>query len=123
MLTKPCHGWTELRLEDRVYPLSYLTDIPMEWLDRAIFGLESGQPFTVRAQLEPETLTCVVSEAGCLVNDVEWYRFGMADFCRALHDDLSACPEDWAAFGYHGPAPERKRDLCKKLQRLEVLLK
>lgn len=40
MLTKPEWGWTDFSLEGTsAYGLSYLDDIPVEWLDQAIHGL------------------------------------------------------------------------------------
>ncbi len=121
MLTKPNHGWTDFQLEGQVYSLSYLTSIPMEWLDRAIFGLESGQEFSVRAMLEPGELRCIVTKGGSSIlteaGEVR-SRVGTMEFCRRLHRDLTAFPEEWAAFG-GVTVPELQR----KLNQLARLLK
>ncbi len=120
MLSKPSQGWTAFQLEERTYFLSHLTNIPMEWLDRAIFGLGSGQEFTVRAMLEPGELRCIVSPAGSRIvtpDGEEWSHVGTMEFCRRLCGDLAAYPEDWAAFGKTSP-----RDLHHKLKRLKILI-
>lgn len=37
MLTKPDYGWSDFQLEGTsIYRLSYLDDIPFEWLEQAI---------------------------------------------------------------------------------------
>ena len=49
MLTKPEAGWSDFSLDGTsVYTLSYLDDIPFEWLDEAIHGLEILNPFCVK---------------------------------------------------------------------------
>ena len=41
MLTKPDCGWSDFNLDGTSeYPLSYLDNIPFNWLDDAIHGLK-----------------------------------------------------------------------------------
>ena len=47
MLSKPKQGWTEFSLGGVEADLSYLTNVPIEWLDQAIHGLETLKPFAV----------------------------------------------------------------------------
>ena len=53
MLSKPQHGWTYFSLSESSYSLSYLSNIPLEWLERAIVGLETLLPFEVYGYCEP----------------------------------------------------------------------
>ena len=66
MLTKPEAGWSDFSLDGTsVYPLSYLDNIPFEWLDDAIHGLETLNPFCVKGFMEPGRFICVVSFWNC----------------------------------------------------------
>ena len=50
----PVNGWTLFSLEGTESQLlSYLDDIAPEWLDQAIHGLKTLQPFCVKGFLEP----------------------------------------------------------------------
>ncbi len=138
MLSKPQHGWTDFQLEGLgAYGLSYLDDIAPEWLDQAIRGLETMQPFCVTGYLEPGRLLCTVSDWNCdIVIEEDWpgasevysSPTGMLDFCRALHGDISRHLEDWAAFGAgisrDGKSLAAKERLLKeKLDRLQGLIR
>ena len=65
-------GWADFQLPGTYpYSLSYLTPVPFEWLDAAIHGLETLQPFCVKGYLEPGRMICtpsvireLMSEAG-----------------------------------------------------------
>ena len=66
MLTKPEAGWSDFSLTGTsAYPLSYLDNIPFEWLDEAIHGLEILNPFCVKGFMEPGRFICVVSFWNC----------------------------------------------------------
>ena len=65
MLTKPEAGWTDFSIDkEHIYSLSYLTDVGIEWLDQAIHGLETLEPFTVHGFCEPNRMLCTVSYDG-----------------------------------------------------------
>ncbi len=102
MLTKPLHGWTDFQLDDTsVYSLSYLDDIPFEWLDSAIIGLKNKHPFCVKGCLEPGTFCCRVGLCGCQVEtegEIECSDTDMLTFCKYLLEDIGQNTEDWAAF-------------------------
>lgn len=54
MLSCPVNGWTLFSLEGTESQLlSYLDDIAPEWLNQAIHGLKTLQPFCVKGFLEP----------------------------------------------------------------------
>lgn len=59
MLSCPVNGWTLFSLEGTESQLlSYLDDIAPEWLDQAIHGLKTLQPFCVKGFLEPMRMIC-----------------------------------------------------------------
>lgn len=135
MLTKPKAGWTDFSLPGTgVYGLSYLDDIPFEWIEQAIHGLETMLPFCVKGFLEPRRMVCVVSYWNCYVTveDDErqllkegdfthaYSHTSMLEFCRALYEDINADVDGWADFvDYQNEdREEKKRRLREKLVRL-----
>ena len=142
MLSKPQAGWSDFHLEGTsTYGLSYLDDIAFEWLDQAIHGLQTLQPFCVKGFLEPDRFLCMVSYWNChvliedderhqLVKDdivVEYSHTSMLDFCKCLYDDISENIEEWAAFVDYGyddnyPMEEKKKVLEDKLKTLKYLI-
>ena len=125
MLTKPLHGWTDFSLGTEIYYLSHITNIPLEWLDRAIFGLETLLPFEVRGDCEPGQMVCTVAFSHCHIrfrNDrtcEESVPVTMLEFCKQLHRDISANLDAWTTWGTHGVT---KEDLQRRLDRLQKLM-
>ena len=139
MLTKPDCGWSDFSLDGTsVYPLSYLDNIPFEWLDDAIHGLETLKPFCVKGFMEPGRFICVVSFWNCHIicededrdpldpqNTIhEISHTSMLQFCQQLYDDISENLDDWACWDYD---PEldfdtNKEELIIKLARLKELI-
>ena len=139
MLTKPEAGWSDFSLDGTsVYPLSYLDDIPFNWLDDAIHGLETLNPFCVKGFMEPGRFICVVSFWNCHIicedenkdplipqNTIhEISHTSMLQFCQQLYDDISGNLDDWARWDYD---PEldfdtNKEELIIKLARLKELI-
>ena len=139
MLTKPEAGWSDFSLDGTsVYPLSYLDDIPFNWLDDAIHGLETLNPFCVKGFMEPGRFICVVSFWNChiICEDEDKYPLipektrheishtSMLQFCQQLYDDISENLDDWACWDYD---PEldfdtNKEELIIKLARLKELI-
>jgi hypothetical protein len=110
MLTKPEAGWSYFSLDGTsVYPLSYLDDIPFEWLDEAIHGLEILNPFCVKGFMEPGRFICVVSFWNCHIicededrdpldpqnTTHEISHTSMLQFCQQLYDDISENLDKW----------------------------
>ena len=139
MLSCPVNGWTLFSLEGTESQLlSYLDDIAPEWLDQAIHGLKTLQPFCVKGFLEPMRMICVVSSWNChiLVEDDdrdplnpeevlhEISHTSMLEFCRQLRDDIRANLEQWVRFvDYHEEDLEEKRlRLEQKLAELDTLI-
>lgn len=132
MLGKPEHGWTDFSLGDSIYSLSYLTNIPLDWLERAIFGLETLQPFAVCGNCEPGEMVCTVDMQECRIRfEDEIHRkddallqivpVSMLDFCRILYEDISSHIDDWTQWNcsYH----ITKEDIQSRLDRLQRLIR
>ena len=141
MLSKPKYGWTDFQLEGTSsYSLSYLDDIPLEWLDQAICGLKQMRPFCVKGFLEPRRFLCLVSYWNCHIlveedgreplgeTDItsECSHTSMLTFCRLLHRDISSHIDEWADFECRADEDdgclEKKKLLTKKLKVLEKLI-
>ena len=140
MLTKPEAGWSDFSLDGTsVYPLSYLDNIPFEWLDDAIHGLETLNPFCVKGFMEPGRFICVVSFWNCHIicededrdpltpqnTRHEISHTSMLQFCQQLYDDISENLDDWAcwdAFDEELDFDTNKEELIIKLARLKKLI-
>ncbi len=139
MLSKPDCGWSDFQLEGTSkYGLSYLDDIALEWVDQAIHGLETMQPFCVKGFLEPDRFLCIVSYWNChiILEDETQVPFGMdsvgyelshtnmLQFCQYLYEDVSQNLDEWAAFvSYDGEVNQKKKKaLAKKLACLKKLI-
>lgn len=141
MLTAPIHGWTDFQLPGTSkYRLSYLRDVPFEWLDQAIHGLESLYPFTVEGFLEPDRFLCTVSYWNCyvLVEDdesapmseeriaamrPELSHTNMLEFCQYLFEDISVCKRKWFKFCSHSATNREMLVLLnRRLNKLKNLI-
>ena len=131
MLSKPQHGWTDFTLGELRFSLSYLSNIPLEWLDRAIFGMETLLPFEVAGYCEPGRMVCTVNHLECRIvfendrcrqNDriSEVAPINMLDFCSQLHKDLLDHIEDWQ--NWNSSFHLTKEDLTLRLDRLQKLI-
>ena len=139
MLTPPKNGWTDFSPEGTgEYGLSYLSDIPFDWLEQAVRGLATDTPFCVTGELEPGLFVCSVGYRNSRIFEKEDDRsgdspddcvaespVGMLDFCRLLHEDLSADLEGWACWSPFSPDEEfepRIRELVRRLGELRTLI-
>ena len=131
MLSKPQHGWTHFTLGELCFSLSYITNIPLEWLDRAIFGMETLLPFEVSGYCAPGRMVCTVDLFECRIvfendrcrqNDriSEVAPINMLDFCSQLHKDLLDHIEDWQ--NWNSSFHLTKEDLTLRLDRLRKLI-
>ena len=130
-------GWADFQLPGTYpYSLSYLTPVPFEWLDAAIHGLETLQPFCVKGYLEPGRMICTVSYRNCYVvcedddrtvEDADKLNFkcstmGMLEFCQQLAEDIQRDLDAWACF-YASSKPDDKALLERKLVQLHQLIR
>ena len=132
MLSKPQHGWTEFSLGETCYSMSYLTNIPFDWLDRAIFGLETLLPFEIYGRCEPGRMVCTVDFWECRIifeddkhrkvdSSLEIVPVNMLNFCQKLHKDISNHIDDWQKWS--SSYLVMKEDLQSRLDRLEKLIR
>ena len=131
MLSKPQHGWTTFSLGHRCYSISFLTNVPLDWLEKAIGGLDTLLPFEVSGYCEPGRVVCTVAFSQCHVfyenekhqKEESSYELGpvnMLDFCQKLHEDISDHIDDWQKWGYSYNVT--KEDLQSRLDRLQKLI-
>ena len=131
MLSKPQHGWTHVTLGELCFSLSYITNIPLEWLDRAIFGMETLLPFEVSGYCEPGRMVCTVDLFECRIvfeNDrcrqnnriSEVAPINMLDFCKKLHEDITDHMDDWLKWNPYYSLT--KEELLSRLDRLKKLI-
>ena len=131
MLSKPEYGWTDFSLGESCYSLSYLSNIPLEWLERAIFGLETLLPFDVCGYCEPGRVICTVDFSVCRIifeddkhrkedSCFEIVPISMLDFCQMLHEDIFDHIDDWQKWNasYH----ITKEDIQSRLDQLQNLI-
>ena len=132
MLSKPQHGWTHFTLGEPCFSLSYITNIPLEWLDRAIFGMETLLPFEVSGYCEPGRMVCTVDSLACRIivegdkhlkkdPSLEIVSVHMLDFCKILHEDISAHIDDWVK--WNSSYNLAKEDIQSRLDRLQMLIR
>ena len=131
MLSRPQHGWTDFSLEENCYSLSYVTNVPLDWLDRAILGLETLSPFVVSGFCEPGKMVCTVEFSECRIvfEDMKHRKqetacatvpVSMPEFCKRLHEDIASHIEDWVA--WNSSFHMTKEDIQSRLDRLNKLI-
>ena len=131
MLSKPEHGWTDFSLGESCYSLSYLSNIPLEWLERAIFGLETLLPFDVYGYCEPGRMVCTVDFLECRItfederpskrdSSFETVPVHMLDFFKSLHEDISGHIDDWTK--WNSSYNLTKEEIQSRLDRLQKLI-
>ena len=95
------------------YELSYLTDLPVEWLKEAIHGLEKNSPFTVTGFLEPGDMICTVGWHNCYYFSefspakessltVRQQPISMVEFCKMLYTDIANHLDEWVKWDDDG---------------------
>ncbi|MDE6035067.1 MAG: hypothetical protein K2G36_04075 [Ruminococcus sp.] len=139
MLTKPDAGWSDFQLDGTpAYGLSYLDDIASDWLEQAIHGLETMNPFCVKAYMEPGRFLCVVSYYNCHIiyeNEekrlldkediyIKYSHTSMINFYKFLYNDISENIDEWTTFVDYVNIDfeEHKKELENKLERLKNLI-
>lgn len=122
-LSKPEAGWTNFTPGDKVYELSYITNVPMEWLRAAIIGVKNDVPFVVSGDMESSgRIFCAVTDLASYIfhedgNIFEPIEIGKHEFCNILCNDLRKNIDDWISW-YEG-----NEGLLDKIQELETELK
>jgi hypothetical protein len=131
ILSVPEAGWTKLLFTKKCHELSYITCVPLDWLDAAIYGMKTGSPFTVHGDQESEGgLYCTVTYNGCYVveeddyRNIEYIRLYPNEFCKLLYKDISDNIDTWAnEWDIADNSEESKRLIQEKLDELEGIFK
>lgn len=146
MLSKPNAGWTDFSLENNSYALSYLNDIPIEWLNQAIHGLKTLSPFAVHGFCEPGRVLCLVSYWNCHIifeDDEreelstsktmwEYAHVSMLEFCKLLCVDIKSNLNEWSGWvniwadsekEYEKAKEYRKQQIQERLTLLDALIR
>lgn len=136
MLSKPSYGWTNIAVNNRKYPASYLTDVPFDCLNSMINALENGLPFCVEFDAEGWHFIVLNSpyiydntQVITYMDDIEVkeYDIDFETLAKELYNDIHNNLEDWVywmdyALESHDDA-ERRRNLLKiKLCELRHLI-
>ena len=134
MLNRPDAGWSCFSLCEKEFFLSYLTNIPCQWLDQAIHGLETLSPFAVHGVCEPGRMICTVSYWNCHIifenedrsvlrkEATEWYiaHISMLDFCQKLYDDIAQNIDAWAQWLPVRNAENNEEEKAHRKAKLEI---
>lgn len=82
MFSKPKNGWVNIKIEDYKINGSYLTDIPMNFLDSVISSLKSNLPISIFIDEEgSENIICAYYDEIYIIvkhDDVEYKRIDMS---------------------------------------------
>lgn len=99
MLSKPQAGWSELTLGDYKAPVSFLTDIPFDWLRGCISGLKHVIPAAFFIDGEGVTYYIVsdycvtyIIKSGTVLTQV---RVSLDRFAEMLVHDIRENLEEW----------------------------
>lgn len=136
LLSQPKHGWTYFELATKTYGLSYLTDIPTQWLRAAIYGLENMVPFVVKGFCEPGRSLCLVSYWNCHVMleddedrppqpdevEHETVHIPMISFCKMLYASMDRYLDDWSEWDTDFFDDEPSRVAARKKEEIRLLL-
>lgn len=141
MFSKPENGWTVFSVGELQFSLSYLTCIPIDWLDAAIAALTNKADIQVRGCCEPGNMECSVSSDGGMIRYTDehkrWTEYSAkitkVGFCLALIEDLETNLDDWCQWNparvqLHGKQWESackdlRAQILRRIRRLKQLLK
>lgn len=125
MLSTPMHGWSTLALGGQDYPVSYLTDVPVDWASSIAHGIRENVPVSLYADMEGSELyiTLFHGFAAVMVDDdgltAVRLDMGWKDFCLDLLADLKRDFDAWAAWN---PDAEFEKDLDRRRTALRMAI-
>ncbi|MBR4441904.1 MAG: hypothetical protein IKS52_01360 [Clostridia bacterium] len=145
MLTKPDCGWTKFSLDGKnAYYLGYVTDVAMEWLDAAVFGLTYDNPIIVKGFCEPGWMVCAATWDECRVwfedsidppdifrmEPEAVYPVDRLAFCREMVEDITnhlSAWVDWELYDEEGEEADASRSaresaLMERLTAIKTML-
>lgn len=108
MLEKPSVGWSMITIENFHFPLSYLTDVPNDFLDALIIALKYNVSTFVTVDGESEGECDIlfnmvdnrVSAIRCVYDydervETKFYDTTVLDFAKSFLDDLERHLDQW----------------------------
>ncbi len=129
VLSVPEDGWTNFRIGESEYELSYLTDLPEMWLDTMISNFK--KPYVLTCECEPGELACVVMQGTEYVHLFFDDRYQTSyivkkDFTTIIMNDIDQNLDAWVEWvnGYwcwKKEPVEIKRGLQERINRLKYL--
>ena len=141
LLSKPVCGWTTFCLGNDEYRLSYLSCVPLDWLNAAIHGLEQLTPFAVHGFCESGRFLCLVSYWNCHIifeddeeeplieNEIKRsvVHIRMIDFCKMLYEDIKNNIDAWGdwnhdSFTYRDDKEKAEKSINKMKDDINSLL-
>ena len=131
ILSVPEAGWVNLKFTKKEHELSYITSVPLQWLDAAIYGMKTGDPFTVWGDQESEGIVyCSVTDSGIYVveennyKNIEYVKLYPEEFCRLLYKDISENIDAWVNEWDVADTPEESRKMIQeRLDELDSVFK
>ena len=127
VLSKPKNGWTIFRIGKTEFELSWMTNLPVYWLDTMIRNF--GYSYVVSCECEPGMMDCIVIGRNIHIfydnRHVASYDFDK-DFTRIIMKDIEDNLDAWAEWS-HGcwsdqrDITETKKDIQSKLDKLDFL--
>lgn len=120
VLSKPKAGWTTFKIGDTEFKLSYLLDLPNDWLDTILFAYECELPFVLKGECEPGFMYCNVNELYVHIYYEEHHKASYevyeSDIINALINDFTKYIDEWADWGYIRYNEEELKEEKKRLQ-------
>lgn len=127
MLSKPNGGWGDINIGEYTLNASYLTDIPMDFLNSVISSLKNNLPVSIFVDEEGiESLICAFYDEVFIIakeeNDdlIEYKKIDMDFnlFRKSIIDDIEMNFNDWINWNMEHDVEvlkEREEDLRTKL--------
>lgn len=127
MLSKPNGGWVDINIGEYTLNASYLTDIPMDFLNSVISSLKNNLPVSIFVDEEGiESLICAFYDEVFIIakeeNDdlIEYKKIDMDFnlFRKSIIDDIEMNFNDWINWNMEHDVEvlkEREEDLRTKL--------
>lgn len=128
MLSKPEHGWSTVSFEDFEAPVSYLVDVPFDWLRTCINGLKYNTPIALHIDEEgiDDLITSYWFGTYVIVQDWDdketlhtYEEINYIDIAYMLYQDVKLYFEDWV---HWSPFEDRPDDIIRRRKELQQLL-
>lgn len=128
MLSKPEHGWSTVTIEDFEAPVSYLVDVPFDWLRTCINGLKYHTPIALHIDEEgvDDLITSYWFGTYIIVQDWNeeetfhsYEETNYIDIAYMLYQDIKNYFEEWVNWS---PFEDRPDDIVRRRKELQLLL-